>query len=1018
MRIFYKSENKYLNKFIGELQVDMEQKESKKDADGIPELKKKDSLKLSDSDGHDELIESERVNHGESADNFIGPEFLHKSDLLIDESSSSSSSSSSEDDEELEETGKADDGDDLEGSSSSSSDASENGERKRLASEIKDIEKELQAEKDKQKNLGKAIADLEEERKKIKEETSTSEGESTKSTGALTAQIRESEAELEALNAHIYELEADLEHLLDELWDYEQSKHANKQVREDKEDLEDNVESSEDEFYNSTSNREHLSTRIIELEKELEELEDELEETMASSKNQREALINKNQQLQGKLEATIEKAKKEHFNLAVRYNELEKLLQATIERGRSEQKALAIHYIEKERELKQTSSKARAEEKRLNGIIKKLEKQIESNQGASNHEDGFLSKELAIILEDVENNEKVDSNKSNDAKEQGKGTDESQRKNEELLLAKVSKLKEEYDSSLVQIKVLNESITDIEDKLQSSQTIVCKAEQQVKDLNESYAELETKWKCVDEDHECAIWEAEQKMRDLMDTASLEKKEKNRFRDQCLSHKKEIETLKGENEKLMSHNEMLEAAENNGRDTLVRRVAELEEEVHCLSIDNDFEVENMMKRIQDLQEELMICKRQNRCFSSQIDCYEEERKNHSKMTERLAALELELQCALEESKAEKQIHSELKVRLIETTVKNQIEKTNLDKLLRKLQMELESTTRELQSTQVKNQSLANDLKFFESEKDRLNQSDVDYIEEDLRSTLEENENIFQKMQSYERGTSSKSMLSQSTPLKQEDRNLSPTTPGSKDRTVTENTYIDEDTLTSDAESDGARSGGDADSLSGVSGRGGGVTSSISDHNSILTTKVANGIANGTIGSPTYPSFEPIDAESTPKASGSGSGGGAFAMPFEPAEEEETDGMTNPQTAPTEEQSRKIVEYLTPLIERADKILGQEVPLGVVQGIQDLLATRADEVECENFTWEDFELLLEDVCHDYDEDAWFEIQEAFFVAWEETEIQKMGGDLSEGQDNDDDKNNNDDNDKNNNETLYDQ
>jgi len=995
--VSYKSENQYLNKFIGELQQDMEKKQLKKTADGMPELKKKDSLRLSDCDSHDELIESERVNHGEPADNFMGSEFLHKSDLLIDESSS---------DEESEDSRKTtDDDDDDDGSSSSSSKESESGERKRLSSEIEGIEKKLFDEKTKQTSLAKSIADLEEEKKKIQGKNSTIEGNSASD---LIAQIRESEAELEALNAHIYELEADLEYLLDEMWDYEQSKKTKTVDQEHKQDLEDIAEGSDEDLQRSQSNREHLSTRILELEKEMEELEDELDETIEANKNQRQMFINKNNQLQGKLDATIEKAKKEHFNLAVRYNELENKLQATIERGRKEQKDLAIHYIEKERELKQTSAKARAEEKRLNAIIKKLEKEIKTNRSSGQsgqsvqNDDGFLLARLSILMEDVDSDQKRDSKE--DAKQRGGASEKSQRQKEELLLSTVSKLKDEHNASLSKIKVLNNSIADIEGKLQSSQEIMYKAEKEVKDLNESYAELETKCKINDEDNETAIWEAEQKMRDLMDSASLERKEKNRFKLECSEHKREIESLREENQKLSSQNEIMDAAENSGRDALVRRVAELEEEVRSLSTDNVIELEIVMKRMKDLRDELEICKRQNRSFSSQIDCHEEERKKYAELPDRYVVLEKELQSSMEETKNEKRLHSELKERLIEVTMKNQADKANLDALLRKLQRGLESTTRELESTRETNRSLAYDLKFFESEKDRLNRSDVDYIEDDLRSTLEENDSIFQKIQSYERGGSSKSMLSQSTPLK-EGRNLSPTTPHSKDRTVTENTYDDdEDTLPSDVESDTAKSGEDVDSdtarsggdSSEASGRGVTTMGSDSNHNSIMTAKVGNGIANGEFRSPASLPFESIDTggSAADASARSGRNGGAQAPPSEP--EEDAVGTTKPRAAPTEEQKRKTLEYLTPLIDRADEILGQEVPLAVVQGVQDLLATRADEVDHDNLSWEDFEQLLEEVCQEFDEDTWFEIQEAFFVAWEEIEIEKMGGDLSEAHD----------------------
>jgi len=365
-------------------------------------------------------------------------------------------------------------------------------------------------------------------------------------------------------------------------------------------------------------------------------------------------------------------------------------------------------------------------------------------------------------------------------------------------------------------------------------------------------------------------------------------------------------------------------------------------------------------------------------------HEKGRKDYARLCARLLIVKKELHSATEESKNEKQLHSELQERLIESTMKNQAENANLNNKMRKLQKELDFTRKELQSTQEQNRSLAYDLKFFDSEKSRLNRSDIDYIEDDLRSTLEENDDIIRKMQSYERGTSSKSMISHTTPLKED-----PKTPQSKERTVTENTYFDSDTIPSDAESDTAKSGSDADadSTMGVGGRGIATISSDSNHGSISTAKMANGI--------TSPSFKSIDAESSSVASG-GDVGCIHSLPFksnDSSDEDDTDGRTNPQTAPTEEQSRRIVEYLAPLINRADKILGQEVPLSVVEGIQDLVAMRANQMEYENFTWEDFELLLEDVCQDFDEDAWFDIQEAFFVAWEETEIEKMGGDLSE-------------------------
>jgi len=114
---------------------------------------------------------------------------------------------------------------------------------------------------------------------------------------------------------------------------------------------------------------------------------------------------------------------------------------------------------------------------------------------------------------------------------------------------------------------------------------------------------------------------------------------------------------------------------------------------------------------------------------------------------------------------------------------------------------------------------------------------------------------------------------------------------------------------------------------------------------------------------------------------------------PTKKENIDEISEPTNPPTEEQVQKVDEFLSALIEKADEIFGQELPSSIVEGINEALLMRADDLGGESFLWEDLEVILEDVCHEYDKDTWFDIQEAFFVAWEENEIQKMGGDLEE-------------------------
>lgn len=84
-----------------------------------------------------------------------------------------------------------------------------------------------------------------------------------------------------------------------------------------------------------------------------------------------------------------------------------------------------------------------------------------------------------------------------------------------------------------------------------------------------------------------------------------------------------------------------------------------------------------------------------------------------------------------------------------------------------------------------------------------------------------------------------------------------------------------------------------------------------------------------------------------------------------------------------QHEQVDTYLNPLVEKAREVLEEDIPENVVQGIHEALLERFDKAN-EDFEWEEFEVILEDVCQGYDPDSWFDIQEAFFAAWEEMEM----------------------------------
>jgi len=977
--VSYKSENHYLNKFIGELQTELAENHGIK-REMPPSIKKTNELKmgsineLSDRSSHDELIESNRL-EPYLKDELTESERLNQSKLSMNDDIDDDS------DVGLQNSGKIDDDfgtndNDFEMSSSSassssySSEESGDSERERLVSDIAIIEKKLEVEKSKRESFKTIIAELEKE--KTKDEIK--DGKGSKSTTTI-AKIRESEAELEVLNARMYELEADLEDLLDELWDYDRDQEP--VAREEKQDIDGRVEELD-----SSKNREHLSSRIVELEKEMEELEDELEETIERNKSQKQYLADKN----SNLAKMVEVSKKEQHALAIRNDELEKELASTIGNGRKDQQTLAMHYIEKERELKEkerelkeTAAEANIHEIRLKSQIAQLEKELNSYRSNIKNDQEYLLTQLKILMENNEEDttdkhaeedkltkeepselaqdphksdqERLVAKVSDLKKEYDSTVNENQVLHETIveIVAKVSDLKKKYDSTLNENQLLHETIVEAEAKLWAAQETIQRVEKEVEDLNTKYEKLETKWKSSNEDHETGIWEAEQKMRDLIETVNLERREKKRYQAEGNVLKQDFEALRKENGNLSSQIELLETVvkeEKNERETLVHRVAELEQEIRSASTKNDIDQERFTK----LRRNLEISKRKIESLSSQIQSHEAEKQEHTVLSGRFSALEKELQSSIEKSKSEQQLHLELKKRLVEikkrlveVTMKNQAECANFDNRNRKFQKQLESTTKELKSTREKNESLCADLRFFEAEKNELNISGVD----ELPSMFEENEDIFRKIQSYENGTSRKELVS-------------PLTPRSNAHTVTENTDFDEDTFTSDRENSPISSNGYVEE--GVEGQGEmDSRGTDSNHNSIITARAANG---------------------------------GLASASLLVENDDAGGVTNPRPLPDKTQNQKIIEdYLTPLVKKADQVLGQEIPSAIVQGVHVGLLLQAEKVVNASFSWENFESILEEVCQEYDQDTWFDIQEAFSIGWEENEIQKMGGDIDD-------------------------
>jgi hypothetical protein len=81
------------------------------------------------------------------------------------------------------------------------------------------------------------------------------------------------------------------------------------------------------------------------------------------------------------------------------------------------------------------------------------------------------------------------------------------------------------------------------------------------------------------------------------------------------------------------------------------------------------------------------------------------------------------------------------------------------------------------------------------------------------------------------------------------------------------------------------------------------------------------------------------------------------------------------------ARASKHYMSILVDTAQSELGQPLPFDIADKIR-RSSVIANAQQNPPVSWEDIELLLQEVCEGQDESIWFEIQEAFFRAWEKS------------------------------------
>lgn len=77
---------------------------------------------------------------------------------------------------------------------------------------------------------------------------------------------------------------------------------------------------------------------------------------------------------------------------------------------------------------------------------------------------------------------------------------------------------------------------------------------------------------------------------------------------------------------------------------------------------------------------------------------------------------------------------------------------------------------------------------------------------------------------------------------------------------------------------------------------------------------------------------------------------------------------------------VKHYLDALIGISEKELGCSIPSAIEEGVRGAVREYCSVAEAVMISWEELERILQDVCEGYDEETWFDMQEAFFKAWE--------------------------------------
>lgn len=839
---------------------------------------------------------------------------------------------------------------------------------------ITDEEHKTEEKKDAVPNAETMAQNLETHNKKLEEWLAKIVEESAKREQDLKETVNELEADVETSRNREIRLQNEIAKL--------------KEAEEQGSSLNDYSKQNE-ELEEVKSRNQKIEDCLLKVVEESKKREEVLKQRVDSLKADAEDSSSRERLLKKKIEAfqaTIEGLEDD----ITRSQEMEKVLEGALEKEINEHDRLIQQILELQNKAKRTKQINDADQQKLKSCVLELEAKLEAAQGkkrlevptADEYEDALYNEvpvgqqPAAEIVEEKERQTAHILELENDCK--AEVAEEQYDAANEQFSFRYNQLENELESSNVERECLSKKLVGLQNELQEEKTerrrmsnLIDEQEEELEAIRKKHVnDLEVAAENSESNHERLVF----RTKELETELEVERNERRRLNTLVDELEKEIETI---TEKYKNNLEV--AAENS--DSNHERVAFRLKELGIEQVEHE-RIRRIIDQMQN-ENEINVGKNDELILTHVTRTKELEEKLEA-LNITILELNTELEGLFEQiaKQEEKRVGTSI-VAKNDSNKKFDDGKAEMEIRIHELERKLELTSNELKRTKEENARLLCDVKSMDAKNmEKLNASRLSELGEDLRFALHGNDSYSEGYKSYLHGDTQPNLGHQF-------RNKIPqpltTSQHSQSITIdTNDTVDDEDMMTLGYENSirdivqiPLSEGGDDPGEMYMRAR--------AMSRSPTLDRTSNDPIGGTLEYPTFSSRKSPCRKSPRK------GDEDLGTIFRRASRTRIldEGSSTKLSLGKEElMSKKKFESkdqftkdcLRPLIDKAEAEFGKEIPANIIQGIYDALSLQVKEGSY-GVGWEDFEEILEDACQGHDEDAWFDIQEAFFTVWEE-------------------------------------